>query len=498
MIISLPLGKRLRLGRSIALVRASAGLMFAPRERHASCLSPVRPFFGAHGKWTEAAPAALDQYYHSVVDYEPDMCRMLERVRNRHGRKPAKYLHRNARFDAERNSRLVWTDASGVPQRRFDTGAFLSRFRGSDVVIVGDSHSGIVHQSLSILLGCTQPQREWPEVPGYQSSVVGRVGTQRNRTRRDYGVLSLAVPEYDFRLFRIPTNILTPVVETKRSTAAPSFYIQNGQRIPMRAQATDKIVRLDAPGLGTWADASQFRRASLVVMKQGEWAKNYRSDVKVFTKRGDELKPGDGDAALKEMFETGVQRTIDWFDKVLPPTAVVIWMAGGASILGQSCSAVGKDKPCRGSGRSRDGVLIKALETRRQRWAGCGAEACARSRPRQWLLDISAPQICRPDLQMGCKGLFENGTVRDWHPAIPGMPDLWNAMAFESVLEDDVRCAARTQLTPTAGSGAYLASLDREDRKDGDKSGGLVGGILALASAIAKKFVSKQSEGDNR
>ena len=65
------------------------------------------------------------------------------------------------RFDAERNSRLVWTDASGVPQRRFDTGAFLSRFRGSDVVIVGDSHSGIVHQSLSILLGCTQPQREW-------------------------------------------------------------------------------------------------------------------------------------------------------------------------------------------------------------------------------------------------------------------------------------------------------------------------------------------------
>ena len=94
--------------------------------------------------------------------------------------------------------------------------------------------------------------------------------------------------------------------------------------------------------------------------------------------------------------------------------------------------------------------------------------------------------------------MFENGTVRDWHPAIPGMPDLWNAMAFESVLEDDVRCAARTQLTPTAGSGAYLASLDREDCKDGDKSGGLVGGVLALASAIAKKFVSKQSEGDNR
>ena len=265
---------------------------------------------------------------------------MLERVRNRHGRKPAKYLHKNARFDAERTSRLVWTDASGVPQRRFDAGAFLSRFRGSDVVIVGDSHSGIVHQSLSILLGCTQPQRKWPEVPGHQSSVaVGQVDVRRNRgnrTRRDYGVLSLAVPEYDFQLFRIPTNILTPVVETKRSAAAPSFYIQDGQRISMRAQATDKIVRLDAPGLGTWADASQFRRAGLVLMKQGAWANNYRSDVKVFTKRGKELKPGDGDAAFEEMFETGVQRTIHWFDKVLPHTAVVIWMAGGAPILGEN------------------------------------------------------------------------------------------------------------------------------------------------------------------
>ena len=468
--------------------------IFAPGN-DASCLSPVRPFFGAHGKWTEAVPGNLDQYYHSVVDYEPDTCGMLERVRNRHGSKPAKYLHKNARFDAERTSRLVWTDASGVPQRRFDAGAFLSRFRGSDVVIVGDSHSGIVHQSLSILLGCTQPQREWPEVPGHQSSVtVGQTDVRRNRgnrTRRDYGVLSLAVPEYDFRLFRIPTNILTPVVETERSTAAPSFYIQDGQRIPMRAQATDKIVRLDAPGLGTWADASQFRRAGLVLMKQGAWANNYRSDVKVFTKRGKELKPGDGDAAFEEMFETGVQRTIHWFDKVLPHTAVVIWMAGGAPILGKKCSAIGKDTPCRGSGRSRDGVLIKALERRRQRWAGCGAEECARSRPRQWLLDISAPQTCRPDLQMGCKGLFENGTVRDWHPAIPGMPDLWNAMAFESVLEDDVRCAARTQLTPTAGSGAYLASLDREER---GKSSGLVGGALSLVSAIAQKFGGKQSE----
>ena len=50
----------------------------------------------------------------------------------------------------------------------------------------------------------------------------------------------------------------------------------------MRPQATDKIVRLDAPGLGAWADARHFRRAGLVLMKQGAWANNYRSDVTVF------------------------------------------------------------------------------------------------------------------------------------------------------------------------------------------------------------------------
>ena len=59
-----------------------------PTNVTSTCLSPVRPFFGAHGKWTEAAPGALDLYYHSVVNYEPDTCGMLERVRNRHGRKP--------------------------------------------------------------------------------------------------------------------------------------------------------------------------------------------------------------------------------------------------------------------------------------------------------------------------------------------------------------------------------------------------------------------------
>lgn len=448
-----------------------------------TCLSPVRPFFGAHGKWTEAAPGALDLYYHSVVNYEPDTCGMLERVRNRHGRKPAKYLHSNTRFDAERTSRLVWSDASGVPHRPLDGPGFLHRFRGSDVVIVGDSHSGIVHQSLTILLGCSQPQREWPEVEGLQSHVV--VGAHGNGTKRDYGVLSLKVPEYDFRLFRIPTNILTPVVEKRRSAAAPSFYIQDGQRIRMRPQETDKIVRLDAPGLGAWADARHFRRAGLVLMKQGAWANNYRSDVKVFNMQGKMVRPTDGEAAFKEMYETGVVRAIDWFDQVLPPTAVVIWMAGGASVVGKNCSAVRKDTPCRGSGLSRDRVLIEALTTRRKRWAGCGAdlEKCARSRPRQWLLDISAPQVCRPDLQMGCNGRFENTTVKDWHPAIPGLPDLWNAMAFESVLEDDVRCAARTQLTPAASSGAYLASLDREER---GRAGTSLG--TSILSAVAEMF----------
>ena len=122
---------------------------------------------------------------------------------------------------------------------------------------------------------------------------------------------------------------------------------------------------------------------------------------------------------------------------------------------------VGHRSPCRGSGLSRDRVLIEALTTRRKCWAGCGAdlEKCARSRPRQWLLDISAPQVCRPDLQMGCNRSVREHDRQRLAPAIPGLPDLWNAMAFESVLEDDVRCAARTQLTPAASSGAYLASF---------------------------------------
>ena len=49
--------------------------------------------------------------------------------------------------------------------------------------------------------------------------------------------------------------------------------------------------------------------------------------------QGKMVRPTDGEAAFKEMYETGVVRAIDWFDQVLPPTAVVIWMAGGASVL---------------------------------------------------------------------------------------------------------------------------------------------------------------------
>ena len=72
----------------------------------------------------------------------------------------------------------------------------------------------------------------------------------------------------------------------------------------MRPQETDKIVRLDAPGLGAWADARHFRRAGLVLMKQGAWANNYRSDVKVFNMQGKMVRPTDGEAAFKEMYET--------------------------------------------------------------------------------------------------------------------------------------------------------------------------------------------------
>ena len=56
-------------------------------------------------------------------------------------------------------------------------------------------------------------------------------------------------------------------------------------------------------------------------------------------------------------------------------------------------------------------------------------------------------------------------------------------MAFESVLEDDVRCAARTQLTPAASSGAYLASLDREER---GRAGTSLG--TSILSAVAEMF----------
>lgn len=402
-----------------------------------SCSSPVRPAFGGRGWWTESSKPDDDDAYRSIVSYQPKPCHMLDRVRNKHGRKPAKYLHDNDRFDAALTSRLVWNDVSGRPQRALNVRAFLHRFRGTDVVIVGDSHSSILHQSLSILVGCTQPKRHWPEVEGTFGLASGG---WRN------GSISLVAPEYKLRIFRIATNILTPVVEKGRSAAAASYYVQNGTRMSMRAQATTKVVRLDVPGLGEWANVRHFRRAGLVLMKQGAWANNYRSDVKVFTRRG-ELGERAGDEAFAQMYGTGVERAIQWFDEVLPPTAVVIWMSGGANIVGRPCSDVRRGA-ISSSGLTRDALLLRALRSRRQRWVGCGTDLddCARRKPRQWMLDVSAPQSGRPDLQMGCKSKRENGTVTDWHPAIPGMPDLWNAMALDSVLQDDVRCAARSQL----------------------------------------------------
>ena len=418
-----------------------------------SCSDHVRPFGGA-GTWVELkADEINDQlHYHTSIGYQPPQCKSLQALfegkkagANKYYRAPAM-----ARLDTPWTSRLVWTNKAGVPHRPFDAAAFLSRFRNSSVVLVGDSHCGILHLSLSLLVACSMPERNlWVGNPGVR----------------------LAVPELNITIHRQGANVLTPVIKKERDASAPSYYIKDGQRVPMRAQASTQVLRLDVPGLGEWANASQFRNAGLVIMKSGEWARNYRSDVKVITaKRGELGENATQEDFIKEVFSTGVSRAMAWFDEILPSTAVVVWVGSVTfgSKKGNSCSRILVGEKCKGvDGSTLDVELIKALKKRPDHWKGCrgSLSECARKKPRMWLLDINRPSQCRPDFQKLCFRGGENRTDFDMHPNYPGMPDLWNAMLLDSVLEDDVRCARPSALNSrTAPGGAYFAALEREER----------------------------------
>ena len=67
------------------------------------------------------------------------------------------------------------------------------------------------------------------------------------------------------------------------------------------------------------------------------------------------------------------------------------------------------------------------------------------------------------------------------------MPDLWNTLAFESVLEDDARCASSSQLSITAGSGAYLAARDRTARAREGREGHTKGLHESSRSVLTEK-----------
>ena len=408
-------------------------------EPSRSCSSPMRPFT-ERGMWIEREANQINSalHFHTTPMYQPSTCNMLQRVINI----PSKYMRGQARHDSAWTSRLVWTDGAGVTQRPFVVNEFLSRFRNKNIVLVGDSHCSVLLQSLIILVGCSQPQRTWPEVP-------------------QHGELSVVVPEYNVSIFRRGANILTPVTVQKRASSAPSFYIKDGKRVPMRAQNTTQIVRLDVPGLGKWADPQKFRDAGLVIMKQGAWANNFRSDVKVVTRSGVLGENATESDFISNVFTTGVSRAMAWFDEILPPTAMVVWM--GSIKVAKQCGGVRTDVNCKSPG-PHDKETRRALMARHTQWLGCGSDiaACAKTKPRQWLLETSGPSNCRPDMQHHCFGKWENGTVIDAHPGIPGMPDLWNAMLLDSILEDDIRCAAPSQLDGCVSRAAYYAALDRQ------------------------------------
>lgn len=408
-----------------------------------SCGSHVRPLAGP-GTWKSfAAPEVNDMFhYHTAAAY-PQRCQTKTLSSLVYENKPHKYFRApaNARADTPFTSRLVWTDGNDMPQRPFDTSAFLSRFSNSRVVLVGDSLAGVLFHALSVLAACGDPTRDslW----------------LKNHSH-------LHVPEYNISIMNVGTRYLTPFTEKRRSAASPSFYIKDGKRMPMKAQEKTQEVSLDVPGLAPWADASLFRDASLVILKQGAWTQAYRSDVVIKKRGGGVLGENSSQTDFAEtVFKTGVDRAMAWFDQVLPPTAVVSWV--GEVSLAKSCDDVRSDDACKGT-RGRLGAMdTQVFEALRRREKTCPADkaACMRIRPRQWLVDVNSASRCRPDFQDGCmRGKVKGGVGN--HPVFPGLPDLWAALVLDSILEDDVRCAVPSQLRRGVHPGVVSAATDRE------------------------------------
>ena len=430
---------------------------------HNDCSMPVRPFVTG-GKWVDAG-AQLNPALHFHTDgplYKPSTCKTLDAIVT--GSKY--YRGNNKRFDDAYLSRLIWVDAEGLPQRPFDAHAFLSRFRNSDVVIVGDSFSGIMQCSLSALVGCSQPDRDL--------TAARRGGNPSSR--------GMWIPEFNVSIVRQATRFLTPEVTEARKASEPSYFVQGGKRVQMRAQNVTRVVRLDVPGLGEWADPEVFRRAGLVIMKANAWAEQFRSDVKVVTRQGVLGENTSVADFQRQIFATGMERAMAWFDVILPPTAIVAWAAlGGLAGPPARCNSTIVGKACRGKPQYQ---MLKLLEKRRSHWVGCrkgmNTAECAASRPRQWVLDTSHPGTCRPDAMHMCFGHNTNGSIVNNHPSIPGMPDLWNAMLLDSVLEDDARCATPLQLRREASRAHHYAAMDREASRARSRAhaarGGGVGG----------------------
>jgi hypothetical protein len=282
-----------------------------------------------------------------------------------------------------------------MPQRPFDSSAFLSRFSNSRVVLVGDSLAGVLFHALCVLAACGAPTRDSLWLKNHSD---------------------LHVPEYNISITNVGTRYLTPFTEKKRSAASPSFYIKDGKRVPMKAQEKTQEVSLDVPGLGPWADASVFRDASLVILKQGAWTQAYRSDVVIKKRGGGVLGENSSQTDFAEtVFKTGVDRAMAWFDKVLPPTAVVSWV--GEVSLGKSCDDFRYDDACKGT-RGRLGCM---------------------------------------------RGKVKGGVGN--HPVFPGLPDLWAALLLDSILEDDVLCAVPSQLRRGVHPGVVYAATDREQQQ---------------------------------
>ena len=335
-----------------------------------------------NGMWTAHPKINADPYFHTEVEYKLDECVTPSAGLSFNRPKP--------RWDAAQTSRLRWTDASGRALAAFDPALFLRRFRYSDVVVVGDSFSKSYYASLHYHLACSQPRRTWP--------ITAHGG--------------IIVPEANLSVTRIVTNYLQKSVDVAKSknSSKPDFWVKDGKRVEMKSRGVETQVRLDVPGLGAWADARRFARAGLVVVQQGRWSANYRSDTRVVTKAGGALGEN---ATAKEwniVFADGVQRAMAWFDEILPPTSVVVWMS--YTFAQGACNDVKVDERC-AKRTSQSLKIVRALNERPKRWTRCGDDegGCAARMPRQFMLDITGASACRPDSTRACVGKNENGTV---------------------------------------------------------------------------------------